>query len=104
MKSEDLTLIDYVLLDVIHRRGRVDDLLLARQFRCSRWFLISRLEFLLRSGCIYANEDAYALTELGAEKRIPLNMYRRALLKEASAEPETFDWKVPYIPPPDWND
>ena len=106
MDKDELDAVEYFILDVIHRCGNIDDLAAAKQLRCPRSFLLSKLERLWSDGYLLRTEEGYALSDLGREARIPLTYCVSP--PEAAAmpakPPETFDWTALYVPPAGWNE
>ncbi len=97
-----MQLIDHLILDSIYLYGTIHDFSLAGRLRCSRTFLLERLERLLSQRYLLLKEDGgFSLSEKGQAERIPFEAFQ---LENSQSEPEPvrFDWTELYIPEPEW--
>lgn len=106
MDKNGLGFVEYFILDTIHCHENIDDFAASKQLRCSRSFLLSKLEYLLLEDYIVRTPKGYILSDKGSKMWIPFtnrgHQGKEASIREKSVD--LFDWTVPYIPPVGWQD
>lgn len=105
MNNNELDIIELFILDAIYRHGNVDDFILSNQLRCSRSFLLSKLECLWSKEYIVETSTGYMLSDKGSRARIPLTFYMHPLESSVMSlkSLESFAWTSLYVPPIGWN-
>lgn len=106
MDKDELDFVEYFILDAIYYHGNIDDFAVSKQLRCSRSFLLSKLEYLWLKDYIVCTPTGYILSDKGSKIRIPFTnngpQSKEFSMREKSAD--LFDWTEPYIPPVGWQD
>lgn len=104
--EQELDAVEYIILETIHRNGNVNDYTLANQLRCTRSFLLSKLEHLLKENYLAHTPEGYTVSEKGRNARIPLHFWENQTESPAmqAESAESYDWTALYVPPVGWTD